>query len=101
MEALPTATLDIDEYVEIKPMNDWMREASSQPVPKQLFDDLWCEGELAILFGDTGKGKSALAVQIGESIARGRPMYPFGLTAKPRDVLLLDFEMTEKQIELR
>ncbi|HQU90734.1 MAG TPA: AAA family ATPase [Pyrinomonadaceae bacterium] len=101
MEALATTTLEIDEYLDIRPMNDWMREASLQPVPKQLFDDLWCEGELAIMFGDTGKGKSALAVQIGESIARGRPMYPFGLTAKPRDVLLLDFEMTEKQIEMR
>lgn len=100
MEAA-TATLDISEFVEIRPMNDWMREASSHPVPKQLFDDLWREGELAILFGDAGKGKSALAVQIGESIARGRPMYPFGMTAKPRDVLLLDFEMSEKQIEMR
>lgn len=101
MEALQTAALDVDEYVEIRPMNEWMREASGQPVPKQLFDDLWREGELAVLFGDTGKGKSALAVQIGESIARGRAIYPFGLTAKPKDVLLLDFEMSEKQIEMR
>ncbi len=101
MELLQTETLNIDEFLDIRPMNDWMREAGEQPVPKQLFDDLWCEGELSLLFGDTGKGKSALAVQIGESIARGRAMHPFGLTAKPRNVLLLDFEMTEKQIEMR
>ncbi|MEQ1764625.1 MAG: AAA family ATPase [Pyrinomonadaceae bacterium] len=101
MEAMTSTTVDLNDLVEIRPMNDWMRAASTLPVPKQLFDDLWREGELAILFGDTGKGKSALAVQIGESIARGRPMHPFGLTAKPRDVLLLDFEMTEKQIEMR
>lgn len=101
MEALSIETPDISEIVEVRAMNEWMREASSQPVPKQLFDDLWREGELAILFGDTGKGKSALAVQIGESIARGRPFFPFGMTAKPRNVLLLDFEMSEKQIEMR
>jgi hypothetical protein len=101
METLSIGTTDISEIVEIRAMNDWMHVASSQPVPKQLFDDLWREGELAILFGDTGKGKSALAVQIGESIARGRPFFPFGMTAKPRNVLLLDFEMSEKQIEMR
>ena len=101
METLSIETPDIEEIVEIRAMNDWMREASEQPVPKQLFDDLWREGELAILFEDTGKGKSALAVQIGESIARGRPFFPFGMTAKPRNVLLLDFEMSEKQIEMR
>jgi hypothetical protein len=101
MEAITSTTANINDLVEIRAMKDWMGEASGLPVPKQLFDDLWREGELAILFGDTGKGKSALAVQIGESIARGRPMHPFGLTAKPRDVLLLDLEMTEKQIEMR
>jgi len=101
MEATTSTTVNLIDLVEIRPMNDWMREAGGLPVPKQLFDDLWREGELAILFGDTGKGKSALAVQIGESIARGRPMQPFVLTANPRDVLLLDFEMTEKQIEMR
>ena len=94
-------TTNINEFFDIRPMNDWMREASAKPVPKQLFDDLWHEGEIAIMFGDTGKGKSALAVQIGESIARGRAFYPFDLTAKPRHVLLLDFEMSEKQIEMR
>jgi predicted transcriptional regulator len=91
----------IEKYLDIRPMNEWMRAAKGKPVPKQLFGELWREGEIAIMFADTGKGKSALAVQIGEAIARGRQIYPFERTVKPLKVLYLDFELTEKQLEMR
>ncbi len=40
-------------------------------VSAPLFGEMWKEGELAILFADTGCGKSIFAVQLAESIARG------------------------------
>ena len=42
--------------------------------PEALFDVCWREGELALLFGEPGSGKSVLAVQIAESLARGEPL---------------------------
>ena len=66
---------DLTDIFEIKTANEWIRGAKSRPVPKRLFGEFWLESELAILFADTGVGKSLLAVQIAESIARGRPMF--------------------------
>jgi RecA-family ATPase len=66
-----------------------------------LFGEFWLEGELSILFADTGKGKSILAVQIAESITRGTPIGPLRMTANPQKVLYFDFELTEKQFEMR
>lgn len=37
-----------------------------------LFDTFWRSGELALLFGEPGVGKSVLAVQVADSLARGR-----------------------------
>jgi archaellum biogenesis ATPase FlaH len=51
--------------------------------PKQLFGSLWREGEVAILFGETATGKSILATQIAESIARG-----INVTRPPKAPLL-------------
>lgn len=93
--------MELQEVFDIRPMNEWMRASRSKPVPGQLFGEAWREGEIAVLFADTGRGKSVLAVQIAESIARGRPLYPFESTVKPQPVLYLDFELTEKQIEMR
>ena len=45
--------------------------------PRPLFGEFWREGELALLFGAAGTGKSLLAVQLAESLARGlRPDAP-------------------------
>ncbi|MGE3467963.1 MAG: AAA family ATPase [Pyrinomonadaceae bacterium] len=38
----------------------------------ELFADLWRKGEVAILFGSKNSGKSVLAVQLAEAIARGK-----------------------------
>ncbi len=89
------------DVFDIRSANEWMRRARSMPLPKKLFGDLWQEGELAIMFADTGKGKSALAVQIADSITRGTPIYPFEMTAKRQKVLYLDFELSCKQFEMR
>ena len=93
--------VSINDVFDIRSPNEWMREAKKIPVPKLLFGELWQEGEIAIMFADTGKGKSVLAVQIADSIARGRPIKPFAMTAKPKPVLYLDFELSSKQFEMR
>lgn len=87
--------------IDIQRTEEFVESAKSMPMPKALFGEFWLEGELAILFADTGKGKSALAVQIAESIARGKAIEPFKLEAKPQKVLYLDFELTRKQFEMR
>lgn len=68
---------------------DWSRQAAGDPMPKKLWGELWYEGEVACLFADSNLGKSLLAVQIAEYIAR------------ERKVLLYDFELSAKQFQLR
>jgi transcriptional regulator with XRE-family HTH domain len=87
--------------IDIQLTDDWVESAKGLPEPKALFGEFWLEGELAILFADTGKGKSALAVQIADSIARGTAIEPFEMSAKAQKVLYLDFELTRKQFEMR
>jgi hypothetical protein len=82
-------------------VSDWIEGSKERPVPKYLFGEFWLEGEVAILFADTGKGKSILAVQIAESLTRGTSIEPFKNTAEPQQVLYLDFELTAKQFEMR
>ena len=52
------------------------------------------------MFADTGKGISALAMQIAQSIASGRGIKPFTSATKPQKVLYLDLEMNDKQFGL-
>jgi hypothetical protein len=94
----PTGLLDV------RTANDWMRSSRNRPFPKKLFGEMWFENELAILFADTAKGKSLLAVQIGESIARGRNIFDpvvGEINTRPQTVLYFDFELSDKQFEMR
>lgn len=45
---------------------------------KQLFGPFWLEEEVAVLYAPPGHGKSALAVQLAECLARGVVPEPFG-----------------------
>lgn len=89
------------QIFKLKKINNRIEEAKERPLPKMLFGEFWLEGELCILFADTGKGKSILAVQIAESIARGEAIAPLQMTGKPQTVLYFDFELSEKQFEMR
>src|SRR5262245_29791209 len=91
----------LSEIFDLKTANEWLASSKERPTPKMLFGECWLEGELAILFADTGKGKSLLAVQIAESIAKGFSISPMQMTAKPQKVLYFDFELTAKQFEMR
>ncbi|HTK17906.1 MAG TPA: AAA family ATPase [Mucilaginibacter sp.] len=81
--------------------NNWMQQAEGEPDALMLFGEFWHQGELCILFADTNLGKSILAVQIGDSISRGEPIYPLRLQAGEQQVIYLDFELTKKQFQHR
>jgi AAA domain len=92
---------DWSNLFNIRSANEWLEEAKKRPEPKALFGDFWLEGELSILFSDTNRGKSTLAMQIAEAIARGEKMPPFETAPAAQKVLYFDFELGEKQFELR
>lgn len=76
---------------EVRTANQVLSDAASQPDPIELFKTLIIEGEIHILFADTGIGKSTLSVQIGIAIAQ----------SFDRDILYLDLELSDKQFEKR
>lgn len=75
--------------LEIVDANMAMARASMCQNPKPLFDPFWYEGEIGCLFADSNVGKSILAMQIAAGIA------------KEQRVLYFDFELSEKQFQLR
>ncbi len=93
--------LSTPELVAVKKANDWLKQAQERPIPCQLFSEFWFEGELCILFSDTNLGKSILAVELAASLSEGVPIPGFYLQGKPRTVLYLDFELSDKQFEAR
>lgn len=72
-----------------KSANQVLAEASRRPDPKNLWLKLWYEGELCCLYAPSEAGKSIYAVQIADAIA------------KEKRVLYFDFELSEKQFQLR
>jgi hypothetical protein len=113
--------------IEIRPAPEWLEYP--EPLPEKVgdpFPPYWREGQLAVLTGPSGVGKSLLAVQIAESIAgtRASTGVPAGASprgvalpatpptaaspsslvthpsslAAPRQVLLLDLAHTERQL---
>ena len=73
----------------VKTANRTIQEAANRPDPVPLWKSLWYEGEVCCLFADSNLGKSIYAVQIASSIA------------KSRKVLYFDFELSDKQFQLR
>ena len=69
--------------------NKVLEEAKKLPNPRKLWKEFWYENEVCCLFADTNVGKSVLAVQIANEIA------------KTDTVLYYDFELGEKQFALR
>jgi hypothetical protein len=89
------------EYFDEKPLPVSLKAAAEQPKLRRLFGEFWHESELSIMFADTGKGKSILAVQIADSINRGVPLAPLGLDVPAQRTLYFDFELSDKMFEAR
>ncbi len=94
-------TADFQSLFTIQDANVWLENAKLRPVPKMLFGVFWFEGELCIMFADTGKGKSILAVQIGDAISKGLSVGVFTVETLKQKVLYFDFELSDKQFEAR
>lgn len=75
--------------------------SSKEPPPELLFDEFWREGELAMLFGEAGAGKSLLAVQLADSLARGTPIDGLKMPRRRRRVLYVDLVLTAGQWAMR
>lgn len=75
---------------DVLPAAEVLRIAQSQQDPVQLYPCLLVENELAVLFADTGVGKTVLAFQIAIHVAKA------GYTT-----LYLDLELSRKQFQKR
>jgi RecA-family ATPase len=100
-KALRQAKESPPNLFQVKTGNEWLEDAAKRDIPEMLFSEFWHEGELCILFADANLGKSILAVQIGDSISRGKAIEGFRLGTHAQGVLYLDFELSEKQFENR
>ncbi len=67
----PLDEYTVSRFFNIERGNRWMELGEREPEAKMLFGEFWHQGELCILFADTNVGKSVLAVQIANNIARG------------------------------
>jgi len=81
--------------------NRWMEVGAREPAAKMLFGKLWYEHELCFLFANSNTGKSVLAVQIGDAIARGAQAGPFACEVQGAKVLYADFELSSLQFRQR
>ncbi len=85
----------------LRKANDCFTKRKRSEPPRHLFDEFWREGEVALLFGEPGTGKSILAMQIADALARGRPIGGFRMPAGRRNVLYVDLVMEDAQFRAR
>ena len=85
----------------IKPINEWIKEAKNRPIPYMLLSELWYEKETCILFADTNLGKSILALQISNALSKGVSIVGFKMETPAQKVMYFDFELSDKQVENR
>jgi predicted ATP-dependent serine protease/predicted XRE-type DNA-binding protein len=71
-------------------MNEYLEKAKLLPPLVVLYPNIVLEGDLCIIFGQSGIGKTIFAMQVAREIAD-----------KGKRVLYLDFEMSERQLALR
>ncbi len=73
----------------IKSANAWIEDSIKTPDPKTYFHDLIVQYENTVIFASSNVGKSILAIQIAEDIAR---------TEK---IMYVDLELSAKQFQMR
>lgn len=69
--------------------------------PRMVFDAFWREGELALMFGAPGTGKSLLAVRIANSLATGGDFPWFQMETEAANTLYVDLSMSDRQFAAR
>ena len=84
---------------QIKSVNDWIDDGLKLPKSKPLFGSIWHEYEVAIAFGNTGKGKSINSYQIFDAISKGTTV--LDLPTTKAKVLYFDFELSSRSLVSR
>lgn len=95
----------------VRPASKWIVPAKQHPAP-ELLSSLWRQGEIAVMFGERGSGKSVFAVQIADAVAKGNsplnsPQFDLAQIRdkdggpRPPKVLYIDFEMSDRQFGTR
>lgn len=90
-----------ERLLRIRPANDCITDAKKLPELKPLFFDIWYQTQVAILFADSGIGKTLLATQIADSITQGKAILESEFKPTPQPVLFIDFELSDRQFEKR
>ena len=94
----PPETERKQSFLSIKTMNKDITDGKSKPKMLKMFGELWRRGQSCLLFATDGAGKSALAVQIGDALARGESVCDmFQNECDPQRVLYFDFEFSDTQ----
>ena len=96
-----TPQLPSKEPIRIRKANEYIDELKNWQPAEMLFDEFWRKGELALVFGPPGSGKSILAVQIAEAVARGRAIDGFRMPDRGRRVLYVDLDTSGAQFLAR
>ncbi len=82
-------------------LNDCLTVAYRHKAGRMLFDECWGEGELVMFIGESGVGKTIFSLQLGDAIARGRPIEGFRMTALRQKTLYVDLKHSDMQIRAR
>ena len=82
-------------------LNDCLTVAYRHKAGRMLFDECWGEGELVMFIGESGVGKTIFSLQLGDAIARGRPIDGFRMTALRQKTLYVDLKHSDMQIRAR
>jgi archaellum biogenesis ATPase FlaH len=85
--------------MDLRTMPERLLEAKQLPKLERLLGNIWCKGEVHILFGDNGTGKSVWATQIADSLAKGISTFDnLPNQTNKQTVLFYDFELSDIQI---
>ena len=81
---------NLNTLFEYTTLNEIVNDGMKAEKRESLYRNLWIEKELTVFFGATNVGKSMIAVQIAEEIAR-----------KGKKVMYFDYELSEQQLSDR
>ena len=79
-------------------INSRLQKAKEEPVMTKYFGNYLFSGEIAILAGDTGAGKSTLAFQIADNVSKGVGTLNQINENTEQDVIIYDFEMSNRSL---
>lgn len=88
--------LETNNFFSIATIKKNIMVATTKPQRKQILSNCFYSNSLSFLYGDNGTGKSYLAIQIADGIAKGKKnICGFDNELEPTKVLYFDFELTD------